>query len=236
MTNAYMNWSGGKDSSLALHRMLMDPAYKVDSLLTSMNGAADRMSMHDVRRPLLEAQADAIGLPLFTMELPEQPGMDIYEDALIEKVSLMRKRGCTHSIFGDIFLEDLRLFREEKLKGMGVTCIFPLWKISSTRLMQEFLEQGFKAVVICVNTRWLDKSFCGRIIDESFLRDLPADVDPAGENGEYHSFVFDGPIFRCPIPFEKGTLYCKEYEAPDGVAKFYFCDLITVGAAKPYRQ
>lgn len=236
MTNAYMNWSGGKDSSLALHRMLMDPAYKVDSLLTSMNGAADRMSMHDVRRPLLEAQADAIGLPLFTMELPEQPGMDIYEDALIEKVSLMRKRGCTHSIFGDIFLEDLRLFREEKLKDMGVTCIFPLWKIPSTRLMQEFLGQGFKAIVICVNTRWLDKSFCGRIIDESFLRDLPADVDPAGENGEYHSFVFDGPIFRCPIPFEKGTLYCKEYKAPDGVAKFYFCDLITVGAAKPYRQ
>lgn len=235
MIKAYMNWSGGKDSSLALRRMLADPSCKVDGLLSSMNTDADRISMHDVRRPLLEAQAASIGLPLFTMELPEQPPMDAYEDAMNEKVSLMRERGCTHAIFGDIFLEDLRHFREEKLSGRGITCIFPLWKIPSIQLMQEFLAQGFKAIVICVNTRWLDKSFCGRIIDESFLHDLPADADPAGENGEYHSFVFDGPIFRYPIPFEKGELYCKEYKAPEGVAKFYFCDLTTVGAAKPHR-
>jgi uncharacterized protein (TIGR00290 family) len=235
MINAYMNWSGGKDSALALHRMLGDPACRVDSLLTSVNTDADRISMHDIRRSLLEAQAASIGLPLFTLELAEQPGMDAYEDAMLEKISLMQKRGCTHAIFGDIFLEDLRHFREEKLSGMAITCIFPLWKIPSGRLMQEFLEQGFKAIIVCVNTRWLDKSFCGRIIDDSFLRDLPADVDPAGENGEYHSFVFDGPLFRHPISFETGELYCKQYKAPDGVAKFYFCDLIAVGATKPHR-
>lgn len=235
MSKAYMNWSGGKDSALALHRLLADPAWKVDSLLTSVNSDRHRISMHEVRRALLEAQAVSIGLPLFTMELHEQPGMNAYEDAMTEKVSLMRQRGCTHAIFGDIFLEDLRRYREEKLGGMNMSCIFPLWKIPSRLLMEEFLERGFRAVVVCVNTRWLDKSFCGRFIDNSFLRDLPAGVDPCGENGEYHSFVFDGPIFKHPIPFEKGTLYCKEYKAPDGVAKFYFCDLIEAVAAKPHR-
>jgi len=235
MITAYMNWSGGKDSALALHRMLTDPSCKVDSLLTTVNRDTDRISMHDVRRPLLEAQAASLGLPLFTMELYEQPGMDAYENAMFEKVTLMQKRDCTHAIFGDIFLEDLRRFREEKLSSMDVTCIFPLWKMSSRQLMEDFLQQGFKAIVVCVNARWLDKSFCGRIIDEHFLRDLPADIDPAGENGEYHSFVFDGPIFSRPISFEKGALYCKEYKAPDGVAKFYFCDLIADGATKPHR-
>ncbi|MBN9379508.1 MAG: diphthine--ammonia ligase [Chitinophagaceae bacterium] len=220
-----MNWSGGKDSSLTLHRVLEDPAYKVDSLLTSVNAAYHRVSMHGVRRRLLEAQAASIGLPLQTIELPEQPGMDEYEEAMREKVCSLKERGCTHAIFGDIFLEDLRRYREEKLESMGVTCIFPLWKNPSRALMQEFLEKGFKAIIVCVNTRWLDKSFCGRIIDEAFLEDLPADVDPCGENGEYHSFVFEGPIFKYPIPFEKGEIVSKEYKGPEGPVKFYFCDL-----------
>lgn len=220
-----MNWSGGKDSSLTLHKVLEDPAYTVDSLLTSVNAAYHRVSMHGVRRRLLEAQAASIGLPLQTIELPEQPDMDEYEGAMREKVSSLKERGCTHAIFGDIFLEDLRRYREEKLESMGVTCIFPLWKIPSQALMQEFLEKGFKAIIVCVNTRWLDKSFCGRIIDEAFLKDLPADVDPCGENGEYHSFVFEGPIFKYPIPFEKGEIVYKEYKGPEGPAKFYFCDL-----------
>jgi len=223
--SAYMNWSGGKDSSLTLHKVLEDPAYKVDSLLTSFNAAYDRVSMHGVRRQLMEAQAASIGIPLQTIELPEQPDMSIYEQAMREKVTSLKEKGCTHAIFGDIFLEDLRRYREEKLESMGVTCIFPLWKIPSVTLMQEFLEKGFKAIIVCVNTKWLDKSFCGRIIDEDFLRDLPADVDPCGENGEYHSFVFDGPVFRYPIPFEKGDIVYKEYNGPDGPAKFYFCEL-----------
>jgi len=178
-----------------------------------------------VRRELLETQAASIGIPLQTVELPEQPGMDVYEQIMQEKVSSLKTDGYTHAIFGDIFLEDLRRYREEKLESMGLTCIFPLWKIPSSMLMEEFLEQGFKAITVCVNTRWLDKSFCGRIIDEAFLRDLPGDVDPCGENGEYHSFVFEGPIFRHPVPFEIGDIVYKEYKAPEGAAKFYFCDL-----------
>jgi uncharacterized protein (TIGR00290 family) len=222
---AYMNWSGGKDSSLTLHRILADPGCRIDSLLTSFNTAYDRVSMHGVRRQLLEAQAASIGLPLQTIELPEQPGMEEYEEAMREKVRSLKERGCTHAVFGDIFLEDLRRYREEKLESMGVTCIFPLWKVPSSVLMQEFLEKGFKAVVVCVNARWLDKSFCGRIIDEAFLKDLPANVDPCGENGEYHSFVFEGPIFKHPIFFEKGEIVCKEYKGPEGPVNFYFCDL-----------
>jgi len=222
---AYMNWSGGKDSSLTLHRILEDPGYRIDSLLTSFNTTHDRVSMHGVRRQLLEAQAESIGLPLQTIELPEQPGMGEYEEAMREKVHSLKERGCTHAVFGDIFLEDLRRYREEKLENMGVTSIFPLWKTPSSVLMQEFLEKGFKAIVVCVNTRWLDKSFCGRVIDEAFLKDLPADVDPCGENGEYHSFVFEGPIFKHPIPFEKGEIISKEYKGPEGPANFYFCDL-----------
>lgn len=225
MTRAYMNWSGGKDSALALNRILQDPAHQVQSLLTSMNADAERVSMHDVRRQLLEAQAQSIGIQLQTLELPLQPAMGVYEAAMREKVALMKAAGCTHAIFGDIFLEDLRRYREEKLESMDLTCIFPLWKIPSAVLMQEFLEKGFKAIVVCVNTRWLDKSFCGRIIDETFLQDLPADVDPCGENGEYHSFVFEGPIFSYPIPYEKGGIEFREYKGPEGPAKFYFCDL-----------
>ena len=220
-----MNWSGGKDSALALNRILEDPTYRVQGLLTSMNADTDRISMHDVRRQLLEAQAASIGIPLRTLELQQQPAMDAYEQAMWEKVTLLKAEGCTHAIFGDIFLEDLRRYREEKLESMDLTCIFPLWKVPSAVLMQEFLEKGFKAIVVCVNTRWLDKSFCGRIIDETFLQDLPADVDPCGENGEYHSFVFEGPIFSYPIPYEKGAINFKELKGPEGPAKFYFCDL-----------
>jgi len=223
MIKAYMNWSGGKDSALALHRMLQEAQYEIDCLLTSINSDRDRISMHDVRRELLEAQAASIGIPLLTIELPEMPATQLYEQAMQRKVSALKDRGCTHAIFGDIFLEDLKRYREEKLKEM--VCIFPLWKIPSHLLMQEFIKKGFKAIVVCVNTRWLDKSFCGRLLDESFLQDLPAGVDPCGENGEYHSFVFDGPVFSQPVLFEKGETSYKEYKGPDGPAGFYFLDL-----------
>ncbi|MBN8855557.1 MAG: adenine nucleotide alpha hydrolase [Sphingobacteriales bacterium] len=223
MIKAYMNWSGGKDSALSLHRMMEGKEYQVDSLLTSINTHRNRISMHDVRRELLEAQAASIGISLQTVELPDQPDMSAYERIMQEKVAALKNSGYTHAIFGDIFLEDLKLYREQKLKEM--VCIFPLWKIPSQRLMQEFIKKGFKAIVVCVNTRWLDKSFCGRLLDESFLHDLPAETDPCGENGEYHSFVFDGPIFSKPVEFEKGKISYKEYRGPEGPAGFYFTDL-----------
>jgi len=159
MITAYMNWSGGKDSSLCLHRILEDKRYQVDFLLTSVNAFHDRISMHGVRRELLMAQAAAVGIPLLTAELPEQPGMAEYEQAMKEKMLFLKERGCTHAIFGDIFLEDLRRYREEKLQSLGIQCEFPLWKIPTSQLMREFVVLGFKAVIVCVNEKYLDKIF-----------------------------------------------------------------------------
>jgi uncharacterized protein (TIGR00290 family) len=235
---AYMNWSGGKDSSLCLHYVLQQQRYDVRCLLTSVNAAHDRISMHGVRRSLLQLQAEAIGLPLHTIELPEQPGMEEYEKAMEQKVAQLKSEGLTHAIFGDIFLEDLKKYREEKLRTAGIEGVFPLWKISTAEMMQSFLQLGFRAIIVCVNEKMLDKSFCGRIIDESFVRDLPAHVDVCGENGEYHSFVFDGPIFKHPIPFKKGEITYRKYAAPQTTNDpndpmnqapdygFYFCDLL----------
>lgn len=239
MINAYMNWSGGKDSSLALWKVLRKRQYDIRYLLTSVNAAHNRISMHGVRRELLEAQARAIGLPLTTIELPEQPGMAEYEAEMMKAVQAMKSAGIHHSVFGDIFLEDLRVYREEKLRTAGVECVFPIWKIDTTALMRQFLDAGFKAIIVCVNEKHLDKSFCGRLIDESFCNDLPPGVDICGENGEFHSYVFDGPIFNHPVPVEKGEIVYRRYEAPKNTADnctpmdqpspygFYFCDLFS---------
>lgn len=238
---AYMNWSGGKDSSLCLHKVLQENKYQVDYLLTSVNKAHDRVSMHGVRTELLRLQADSIGIPLKLIELPEQPDMAEYEKLMAEKVNELLNEGIKQTLFGDIFLEDLKKYREDKLWPLGITANFPLWKISTKELMNEFIELGFKAIIVCVNEKFLDKSFCGRMIDRSFVNDLPDNVDVCGENGEYHSFVFDGPIFNAPIPFEMGEIVYREYAKPkDGSNEqcgttpvpseknygFYFCDLI----------
>lgn len=226
---AYMNWSGGKDSALCLYKILQSGRYNITQLLTSVNAAHDRISMHGVRRSLLQAQAETMGIPLQTIELPEQPGMAEYEESMMNKVLQLKQAGCTHAAFGDIFLEDLKLYREQKLQQLDISCVFPLWKIDTTVLVKEFIQLGFKSIIVCVNEKYLDKSFCGRIIDEDFLNDLPANVDPCGENGEFHSFVFEAPIFKQPIPFTKGEIVYKEYAAPNSDGKpygFYFCDLI----------
>jgi uncharacterized protein (TIGR00290 family) len=211
---AYMNWSGGKDSALALHQVLSDPSYDVRCLLTNLNATHNRISMHGVRRELLEQQAIAIGLPLETVELPEQPGMADYETIMALKANELKQRGFTKAVFGDIFLEDLKKYREEKLAPLGITCRFPLWQHDTVSLMREFIALGFKAIVVCVNRQYLDESFCGRQLDEAFLNDLPAGVDPCGENGEYHSFVYDGPIFSRSVNFTRGKLITRRYPAP----------------------
>jgi uncharacterized protein (TIGR00290 family) len=232
MVTAYMNWSGGKDSALCLYKSLLSKQFDINYLLTSVNAVHNRISMHGVRRSLLEAQAKAIGIPLVTVELSEQPGMEEYEQQMTSKVNELKRSGCTHAIFGDIFLEDLRKYREEKLASAGIECIFPLWKISTTTLVHEFISLGFKSLIVCVNEEYLDKSFCGRVIDESFLADLPSNVDPCGENGEFHSFVFEAPIFKEAIRLSKGDIVYKKYEAPKNSGGtsygFYFCDLIEV--------
>ena len=233
-----MNWSGGKDSALALYKALQDHSLNVECLLTNVNSAFDRISMHGVRRALLQLQAEALGLPLQTIEMPEQPSMTEYEKEMLTKITSLQKEGYTKAIFGDIFLEDLKHYREQQLANVNIDCVFPLWKKDTTSLIKEFLELGFKTIVVCVNEKYLDKSFCGRIIDDAFIKDLPPDVDICGENGEFHTFVYDGPIFKHSIPFTKGELTYRKYKAPKDEKDncfqpaekedygFYFCDLV----------
>ncbi|HEV8507563.1 MAG TPA: diphthine--ammonia ligase [Chitinophagaceae bacterium] len=229
MTRAYFNWSGGKDSAFALWKVLKEKRFNVEYLLTSMNSFHDRVSMHGVRRSLLEVQASSLNIPLTTIELAEEPSMSAYEAAMMNKVNWLKELGIIHSIFGDIFLEDLKIYREKKLATAGIQCVFPIWKRDTKRLVKEFVDENFKAVVVCVNEKFLDKSFCGMTIDQNFIDRLPLTVDPCGENGEFHSFVYDGPIFTNPIPVIKGEIVYKKYKSPDpntSLDGFYFCDLL----------
>ena len=224
----YLNWSGGKDSSLCLWEAVRQGIVP-GALLTSINSVYDRISMHGVRRELLLRQAASLGLPLYTVELPENPSMPEYEEKMREQVTSLKQQGFSHAMFGDIFLEDLRQYREKQLQLMEISCLFPLWQKDTGELLRQFLDLGFRAVVVCVNEQYLDKSFCGRLIDRSFMHDLPAGVDPCGENGEYHSFVYDGPVFKEPIPFTTGEMLTRQYDRPDAAGDNYtfcFCDLI----------
>jgi uncharacterized protein (TIGR00290 family) len=239
---AIFNWSSGKDSALALYKILQEEQYDVIGLLTSINIQYQRISMHGVRVALLEAQAESIGLPLHKLEIPEMPTMEVYDEVMKSKMLELQSAGVTHSVFGDIFLADLRKYREEKLAVAGIEGVFPLWKKDTSALIQEFLSLGFKTIVTCVNERYLDQSFVGRIIDEQFIKDLPDHVDVCGENGEFHTFTFDGPIFSQPIAFEIGEIVHRKYERPktessntacnsntDATAfdyGFWYCDLI----------
>ena len=233
-----MNWSGGKDSALSLYKVLQDQQLRVDALLTNVNAAHDRISMHGVRRELLTEQARSIGISLQTIELPEHPAMATYESAMAKSLTQLKSEGYSTAIFGDIFLEDLKNYRQQKLQEEGIDCVFPLWQIDSRTIMEDFLRLGFKAIIVCVNEQYLNKSFCGRYLNQSFVDDLPPGVDLCGENGEYHSFVFDGPIFSYPVAFNIGNIVRKTYPAPQvsdtgGVPHtpvadygFYFCDLL----------
>ncbi len=209
---AIFNWSGGKDSSLALHQILQNKEFEIACLLSSVNNHYNRVSMHGVRIELIEQQAASIGLPLQQLRLPEMPSMEDYNREMFAIMKGFKDNGIDYSIYGDIFLEDLKIYREGQLAKVGMQGVFPIWKRDTSELIQEFIDKGFKAVLVCVNERYLDKSFAGRLIDENFLQDLPHNVDPCGENGEYHSFVFDGPIFKTPIAFEKGEVVYRKYE------------------------
>ncbi len=205
------NWSSGKDSALCLYKILKRQQYDVMCLLTSISEQYQRISMHGVRVDLLETQAESIGLPLIKMQIPDMPTMEIYDKIMAETLSDLKTKGATASVFGDIFLEDLRKYRENKLAELDLKGVFPLWKIPTDKLIREFLDLGFKTIITCVNEKYLDKSFAGRIIDNEFLKDLPNNVDPCGENGEFHTFVFDGPIFSKPILFDKGEIVYRKY-------------------------
>lgn len=211
---AIFNWSSGKDSAFALYKILQNDEFEISTLLTSVNSAFQRVSMHGIRVELLQKQAENLNLPLHIVEFSESPTMEEYEATMQKTLEKLRANGDTISIFGDIFLEDLRKYREEKLKTMQFEGVFPLWKIPTDVLISDFLTLGFKTIVVCVNEKYLDKSFVGRIIDEDFIKDLPENVDVCGENGEFHTFTFDGPIFKNPIAFEIGEIVHKKYEKP----------------------
>lgn len=227
---AIFNWSSGKDSAFALMEVLRQKEYDIHCLLTSVNKPMGRISMHGVRTSLLEAQAQSIGLPLQLLSLPETPSMEDYNALLTETMKGFTEAGITHSIFGDINLEDLRKYREDQLATVGIQAVFPLWQRDTSSLIKAFIDSGFKAVVSCINNTYLDPSFAGRLLDHAFLNDLPENVDPCGENGEFHTFVFDGPVFSSPIRFEIGEVVFKEYKTEGKAAThdtgFYFCDLI----------
>ncbi|MDH5380268.1 MAG: diphthine--ammonia ligase [Cyclobacteriaceae bacterium] len=238
---AVFNWSGGKDSSLALFHVLNEKEFEIATLMTTVNAKYNRISMHGVRKELLYAQGEAIGIPIKEILLPESPSMSEYDNTMKEVLSELKNDRVTHSIFGDIFLEDLRKYREDRLKEVGLKAHFPLWKKDTTQLIHEFIDLGFKTVVVCVKSDVLSEDFTGRVIDNDFLKDLPKGVDPCGENGEFHTFVFDGPIFKHPIAYSLGEKVFKEYEAPKDkndtcfsstptrkLSGFHFCDLLPV--------
>lgn len=223
------NWSGGKDSALALYHTLKHPGYEVKSLMTSLNSEADRISMHGVRSSMLAQQVEAIGLPLSILSLPGEISMEDYDQLMRKQMKSFISQGITHSIFGDIFLEDLKDYREQRLAEVGLKGYFPLWKRNTRELIAEFLDLGFRTIIVSVDGSKLDKSFAGRELNESLLNDLPANVDPCGENGEFHTFVFDGPIFKESVGFEKGEVVDKDYKLSGETGEtvtYWFQDLL----------
>jgi uncharacterized protein (TIGR00290 family) len=233
------SWSGGKDSALALARLLRDERYEVVGLLTTCSTQLQRVSMHGVRLELLDAQARALGLPLEKVFVSPRSSNEEYSQKMAAALTAYKARGVCACAFGDIFLEDLRLWREQKLATLGLKTVFPLWKVDSRSLLREFFDQGFGAVVCCVDDAWLGESAVGRRLDESFIRCLPPEADPCGENGEFHSFAFAGPIFSEPVRFQIGGKVYRPLEgaqpdsgtpAPQGGRRltrgFWYCDLL----------
>jgi uncharacterized protein (TIGR00290 family) len=211
-------WSGGKDSAMALHTLFQQKTFQVVALLTTVTETYDRIAMHGVRRELLKRQAESIGLPLHEVFIPPQCVNPVYEARMEEALRIHLAQGVRKVAFGDIFLEDLRAYREKNLARIGMTALFPIWKRDTRELIEHFHRHHFRAIAACVDAKVLDASFAGRELDESLFRDLPSHVDPCGENGEFHTFVFDGPIFQTPIPIRTGEVVNR-----DG---FVFCDLL----------
>lgn len=217
--NVLFCWSGGKDSALALYRLLHDPRYEVVALLTTFNEQYQRVSMHGVSVALSQQQADSIGLPLDKVFVGERSSNEEYTLKMAERMLAYKERGVTTVAFGDIFLEDLRRWREGNLAEIGMRAIFPLWKNDTRELVREFVGLGFASRICCVSEDHLDENALGRDVDLAFLESLPAGVDPCGENGEFHSFAYAGPIFSKPIAIATGERIYR-----DG---FWFCDLLS---------
>lgn len=221
---AWMSWSSGKDSAWALHEVQKAGEYDVTALLTTVNATHERVAMHAVRSALLQAQAEAIGLPLVQVDLPWPCPNGVYEERMRAAVEQAKAEGVTHMIFGDLYLEDIRAYREEKLEGTGITPVFPLWQRPTRELAEQMVAGGLRAHLTAVDPKQLSSDFVGRTFDAELLRDLPEGVDPCGENGEFHSFVFAGPMLRQPISVTPGERVERE--------GFWFADLLPAAAAE----
>ena len=218
-------WSGGKDSSLALAALRADPAVEVVALLTTVTRDYDRISIHGVRRSILTAQVAALDLPLVEAAIPAAASNAVYEDALAAALTVLREQhpGVSDLAFGDLFLTDVRAYRERLLPRLGWTPLFPLWGRNTSSLAREFVETGYRAVLTCVDTTQLSPDFAGREFDAALLRELPANVDPCGERGEFHTCVYAGPIFRQPLQLRVGSRVRRD-------DRFEYCDLELTGA------
>ena len=226
---AVMNWSGGKDSTLALHHIIQQKQFDVRFLLTTVNDSFERIAMHGVRESLLLEQVNQLGLPLLRVGLPEMPDMPTYERIMDKQFTDLKTTGITHFIYGDIFLEDLKLYRENQLAKYVMQGVFPLWKKDSFLLLNEFIDLGYKTIIVCAQEGLQD--FCGRVIDHNFLKDLPKGIDPCGENGEFHTFVFDGPIFNQPVDFNLGEKVRRTFQNPiptEDPIGFWYIDLLPI--------
>ena len=217
-TPVVLSWSGGKDCTLALYELRRAGNYEVVALLATITRDYDRLSMHGARRPLIERQAASLGLELDCAMIPKEATNLVYEEAMQERLRIWRERGVRTVAFGDLFLEDVRAYREQLLAALDMHGLFPLWARNTHQCAARFFALGFRAAVVCVDGRRLDQSFAGRFYDANFVRDLPPDVDPCGENGEFHTFVFAGPIFRHTIELEFGEKVRR--------GDFIFCDLV----------
>ena len=217
-TPTVLSWSGGKDSALALHALWMDPSIEVRGLLTTVTEGYERVSMHGVRTELIASQAAALGLTLHTVRIPQAASNEIYEQATLDKLICLRDDGVESVAFGDLFLEDVRAYRERLCARVPISPAFPIWGKPTRELADDFIRSGFRAVLVCVDPRQIDVSHCGSEFDASLLSALPTSVDRCGENGEFHTFVYDGPMFCDPIEAQRGDVVER--------SGFVFCDLL----------
>jgi len=214
-----LSWSGGKDSSLALYEIQKSGKYEITSLITTVTEEYDRVSMHGLRTILLEQQAESINVPLEKVFISKNASNDEYESKFNEVLSRFKQSGIKEVVFGDLYLEDIKKYREALLEKIGMQCVFPIWKRDTAKLALEFIESGFKAVTVCVDSNVLGEEFAGREFDLQFLNDLPEGIDPCGENGEFHTFTYDGPIFKNPIDHRLGETVFRD-------ERFYYCDIL----------
>lgn len=230
MDKAFLNWSSGKDAALALYLMQSEQKLNISSLVTTINEQAARVPMHGLRKSLLLEQARAIGLPLHEIALPAAVGMKSYAKMVENTFKDLKNQGINHAVYGDIFLEDLREYREKSLRKVSITSHYPLWKKDTKKLSRQIVDLGFKAITVAVSDKKLGVEYCGNSYDHDFLDRLPKGIDPCGENGEFHTFVYDGPIFNRPVMFDLGPctkhdLSLDKDQNTSWESVFWYCDL-----------